>query len=123
MNRRRFLVASSAGIAGYGFGGQRLSRAASDVSSVPKGTAKSTILFFLSGGASHIDMWDMKPTAPLEYRGPFQPIATSAPGVRLSEHLPLLSQQAHHLAVVNSIGSVAVHSAQQSMFAVFTAIS
>ena len=105
MNRRRFLVASSAGFAGYSFGGQRLSGAAADVSSVPKGTAKSTILFFLSGGASHIDMWDMKPTAPLEYRGPFQPIATSAPGVRLSEHLPLLSQQAHHLAVVNSIGS------------------
>jgi hypothetical protein len=106
MNRRRFLVASGAGFAGYSFGGQRLSRAAAaDVSSVPKGTAKSTILFFLSGGASHIDMWDMKPTAPLEYRGPFQPIATSAPGVRLSEHLPLLSQQAHHLAVVNSIGS------------------
>jgi len=105
MNRRRFLVASSAGFAGYSFGGQRLSAASADVPAVPKGTAKSTILFFLSGGASHIDMWDMKPTAPLEYRGPFQPIATSAPGVRLSEHLPLLSQQAHHLAVVNSIGS------------------
>jgi hypothetical protein len=47
----------------------------------------------------------MKPSAPLEYRGPFQPISTSAPGVTLCEHLPLLAQQAHHLAVVNSIGS------------------
>lgn len=105
MNRRQFLVASGAGVAGFSFAGRRA--AVGDVSetTVPKGTAKSTILFFLSGGASHIDMWDMKPTAPLEYRGPFQPIATSAPGVRLCEHLPLLAQQAHHLAVVNSIGS------------------
>ena len=93
MNRRQFLVASGVGVAGFRFGGQR-SSAGSDVeATVPKGTAKSTILFFLSGGASHIDMWDMKPTAPLEYRGPFQPIATTAAGVRLCEHLPLLAQQ------------------------------
>ena len=49
-------------------------------------------------------MWDLKPQAPLEYRGPFQPIATSAPGVRLCEHLPLLAKNAHHLAIVNSVG-------------------
>lgn len=68
------------------------------------GKAKSTILFFLSGGASHIDMWDMKPDAPTEFRGPFQPISTTASGIRLCEHLPLTAQQAHHLAVINSIG-------------------
>ncbi len=65
------------------------------------------ILFFLCGGASHIDTWDMKPEAPVEYRGLFSPIETTAPGVRLCEHLPLLAKQAHHLAVVNSVsGSV-----------------
>ncbi len=47
----------------------------------------------------------MKPNAPLEYRGPFRPIATSAPGVMLSEHLPLLARQAHHLALINSVGA------------------
>ena len=52
-----------------------------------------------------MDMWDLKPKAPIEYRGPFQPIATSAPGVLLSEHLPLLAQQAHHLALINSVGA------------------
>ncbi len=52
-----------------------------------------------------MDTWDMKPHAPAEYRGEFQPIATTAPGVTLSEHLPLLASQAHHLAVVNSIGA------------------
>jgi hypothetical protein len=66
--------------------------------------AKSIILIWLSGGASHIDTWDMKPDAPAEYRGEFKPIATSAPGVRLCEHLPLLAKQAHHLAIVNSLG-------------------
>ncbi len=50
-------------------------------------------------------MWDLKPDAPDEYRGPFRPIESTAPGVRLSEHLPLLSQQAHHLAIVNSLGA------------------
>jgi len=68
------------------------------------GRAKSAIMIFLSGGASHIDTWDLKPQAPLEYRGPFQPIHTSAPGIELCEHLPLLSQQAHRLAIVRSLG-------------------
>ena len=101
--RRSFLVASGMGFAGLKFGRPVQARDTAGAASSP-GTAKSTILFFLSGGASHLDMWDMKPTAPLEYRGPFQPIATSAPGVVLSEHLPLLARQAHHLAVINSIG-------------------
>ncbi len=43
--------------------------------------------------------------APLEYRGPFQSIATSAPEIRICEHLPLLAQQAHHLALVRSVGA------------------
>lgn len=104
MHRRRFLVASSVGIAGLAFG-QPLRSDGGESSPAKAATAKSTILFFLCGGASHLDMWDLKPEAPAEYRGPFQPIATSAPGVRLSEHLPLLAKQAHHLALVNSVGA------------------
>jgi hypothetical protein len=49
-------------------------------------------------------MWDLKPDAPAEYRGPFQPISTSASGVQISEHLPLTAKQAHHCAVVRSVG-------------------
>jgi len=107
MQRRRFLVASAAGVSGYSFATPGVSAARSPnglVANATGGTARSTILFFLSGGASHLDTWDMKPNAPLEYRGPFRPVGTSAPGVQLCEHLPLLAQQAHHLAVVNSIG-------------------
>lgn len=69
------------------------------------GTAKSTILFFLCGGASHLDTWDLKPDAPAEYRGPFEPIETTASGVRLSEHLPRLSRHGHRLALINSLGA------------------
>jgi Protein of unknown function (DUF1501) len=100
--RRSFLVASGLGFAGLSFGTPAVSAAPSRTA--PKGKARSTILFFLCGGASHMDTWDLKPDAPAEYRGPFKPIATSAPGVRLCEHLPLLARQAHRLAVVNSVG-------------------
>ncbi|APZ96659.1 DUF1501 domain-containing protein [Fuerstiella marisgermanici] len=100
MERRKFLVASATGLAGLSATG---SPSAQAVDQRRAGKAKSTILFFLCGGASHIDMWDMKPDAPSDYRGPFQPIETSAPGVQLCEHLPMLAKQAHHLAVVNSI--------------------
>jgi hypothetical protein len=95
------LVASGLGFAGLTFGRPVQSASTGRAQSA---RAKSTILFFLCGGASHLDMWDMKPSAPDDYRGPFQPIRTTAPGVRLSEHLPLLAQQAHHLALVNSVG-------------------
>ncbi len=102
VSRRAFLVASSATLAGMSFG-QALA-AAPETLAGKSGRARSTILFFLSGGASHLDMWDMKPNAPAEYRGLFQPIGTSAPGVTLCEHLPQLAKQAHHLALVNSVG-------------------
>ena len=105
LSRRAFLVASNVGFAGLQFGTPSGARAATAESSESAGgRARSTILFFLCGGASHIDLWDLKPQAPLEYRGPFEPIATSAPGVMLCEHLPLLATQAHHLALVNSVG-------------------
>lgn len=76
MSRRSFIAASTTGLAGSSFGA-----AAFGTSNVAprKHPAKSTILFFLCGGSSHIDMQDMKPDAPAEYRGEFKPIRTSAP--------------------------------------------
>ncbi|MEQ9409046.1 MAG: DUF1501 domain-containing protein [Fuerstiella sp.] len=96
INRRTMLVASAAGM-------QAVSTSRADSSAVTGGKARSTILFFLCGGSSHIDMWDMKPEAPLEYRGPFQPIGTSAPDLQISEHLPLVAKQAHHLSLIRSV--------------------
>lgn len=104
-DRRTFLAASATGIAGLSRFPASTTRGAELSGGPGSGKARSTILFFLCGGASHIDTWDMKRKAPLEYRGPFQPIATSAPGITLCEHLPMLAKQAHHLALVNSVGS------------------
>jgi len=105
-SRRAFLVASAAGVAGYRFGGPAIGNArdATANDQAGSGKAKSTILFFLCGGASHLDTWDMKPNAPSEYRGPFQPIPTSAPEIQLCEHLPMTAKVAHHLAIVRSVG-------------------
>lgn len=64
---------------------------------------RSVILFWLSGGPSHIDMWDPKPEAPQEIRGPFGTISTSVPGVQFSEHLPLQAKIADQLTVIRSV--------------------
>lgn len=104
-SRRAFLVASAGSLAGLSLTGNVTQARVPTAQALGKATAKSTILFFLCGGASHIDMWDMKPEAEAEFRGPFEPIETTAPGLLLSEHLPLLAQQAHHLALVNSVGA------------------
>ena len=69
----------------------------------PVRQADSCIVIFLNGGPSHLDMWDMKPDAPAEVRGEFKPIASSAPGVMVSEHLPKLSKQMHHCTLVRSV--------------------
>lgn len=50
--------------------------------------ATSAIFINLQGGPSHMDTFDLKPQAPSEYRGEFQPIATNVPGIEISEHLP-----------------------------------
>lgn len=50
--------------------------------------AKACILFYLEGGPAHQDLWDMKPKAPVEVRGEFNPIATTLPGLEVCEHLP-----------------------------------
>ena len=65
--------------------------------------AKSCIIFFMEGGPSHIDLWDMKPKAPQEIRGIYNPIATSLPGFHVCEKLPQLARCAHHLCVVRSV--------------------
>src|SRR3954454_22794928 len=54
----------------------------------PRGRAKSVIILFLSGGPAHQDMWDLKPEAPEEVRGTFQPIATNGAGIEIGEHMP-----------------------------------
>jgi hypothetical protein len=65
--------------------------------------AKACLLIYLDGGPSHIDLFDLKPEAPAEIRGPYQPIASSAAGVNVGELLPRVSQQMHRLVQVRSV--------------------
>lgn len=70
---------------------------------VLKSKARSAILLFLSGGPSQLDMWDLKPEAPEEVRGTFQPIATKVPGIRVSEHLPRSARLADRYAILRAL--------------------
>jgi hypothetical protein len=64
---------------------------------------KSCILFYLQGGQSHIDVWDMKPDAPEMIRGPFKPISTNVPGLQIVEYLPRLAKMADKYALIRSM--------------------
>ena len=75
----------------------------------PHAPIRSCVLFLLHGGPSQLDIWDMKPDAPAEVRGEFKPAATSAPGIQITEHLPLVSRQAHRLTIVRSMTHAAVN--------------
>src|SRR3954447_20704453 len=83
--------------------------------STPMGAAraarpKSAIMIYLPGGPSHMDMYDLKPEAPSEFRGEFRPIATNVPGVQICEHFPMQAKMWDKLAVVRSVVSVDEHS-------------
>jgi hypothetical protein len=65
---------------------------------------KKCILLWMSGGPSHMDTWDLKPDSE-KNGGPFKPIDTSAPGVRISEHLPHVAKQMNHLSIIRSLDS------------------
>lgn len=64
---------------------------------------RACIVVFYYGGPSHLDTYDLKPDAPAEVRGEFQPIASSVPGLHVSEHLPYMAQVMHKVAVIRSM--------------------
>jgi len=68
----------------------------------PAPKAKAAIVLFLQGGLSHFESFDPKPDAPIEVRGEFGTIATTIPGVRFSEHIPLLSQRLNRFSIIRS---------------------
>ena len=101
ISRRHVLRVGATGF----FGGltlPHLMAAEAQRESRPDPKAKSCIFLFLEGGPPHQDMWDPKPDAPAEIRGPFEPIATSVPGTLVTEHCPLSAKIAHKFAIVRS---------------------
>src|SRR5438105_731216 len=63
----------------------------------------SVILFWANGGPSHLDLFDLKPDAPAEVRGPFKPIRTSVTGLHITELLPTLAKMADRFSLVRSL--------------------
>ncbi len=99
MTRRECIQVGYSGLLGLGMAS--LSRAAASTDSRLR--AKSVLLIFQTGAPSQIDTLDPKPDAPEEVRGTFRPIATTAPGVHLCEHLPGLAARAERFAIVRSM--------------------
>ena len=102
MNRRHFLshAASVAALSSSSidFTNSILANAAD-----MKKKTRSVILLWMGGGPSTIDLWDLKPGA--STGGPFKPINTSADGIQICEHLPLMAQQMHHMNIVRSMST------------------
>src|SRR5215831_4489205 len=67
------------------------------------GSAKQVVLLWLWGGPSHLDTFDPKPNAPLEYRGPFSTISTKIPGLRFCELFPKLAGLTEQMALIRSL--------------------
>ena len=65
----------------------------------------NVIFMFLQGGASHLDMYDMKPNAPVEIRGKYSPVRTNVPGLQLSDQLPKLGKCADKFSLIRSMHS------------------
>jgi hypothetical protein len=77
---------------------------------------KAIINVYLPGGPPHIDMWDLKPNAPVEIRGEFKPIKTNVPGMDICELFPRLAQMADKFALIRSLsGNSGDHDAFQCM--------
>ncbi|MCA9138103.1 MAG: DUF1501 domain-containing protein [Planctomycetales bacterium] len=93
-SRREALQAGAIGILGLGMNHLAgLRQATASEGGQPSGKAKSCIFIFLSGGLSQHDSFDMKPEAPDNIRGEFQPCATRTPGIQICEHLPKLAER------------------------------
>ena len=104
-SRRDFIKVGSAGLLGLTL--PQLLQLESQVKAQapaarPTNRATSVIMVWLAGGPATIDMWDLRPNAPEGIRGEFNEINTTAAGVRICEHLPLMARVMDRCSVVRS---------------------
>jgi len=108
LSRRAFLTAGAMGLGGISL---------ADVLRAEEqtGTSRRAVInVHLDGGPPHMDLFDLKPEAPVEIRGEFAPIETTVPGIRICEHLPKLAGLAERFVFVRSlVGSTGQHDAFQ----------
>lgn len=99
MTRRHFLGAGAFGIGALSM--PDLLRLKANAN--PSSDDPAVILLWLPGGAPHMEMYDLKPDAPAEYRGEFRPIRSNVPGIDVSEHLPMHAKCADKYAIIRSV--------------------
>lgn len=101
VTRRAFLEVGASTVLGLSLADLLKLRAGAAGSA--SGSARSVILLWLWGGPAQLDTWDPKPQAPLEFRGPFTPIATRIPGTRICELFPQIADVADHFSIIRSL--------------------
>ena len=100
ITRRNLLQVGSAGFLGLSLPGLLRAQAAGVAD---RDNDLSVILLFMWGGMPHQDMWDLKPDSRQEVRGPYNPIATSVPGIEIGELLPQTARIADQCTIVRSV--------------------
>jgi hypothetical protein len=104
ISRRGFL---KIGAFGAGLTLAEMLRLKATAAAAGKGTAnKAAIMIYLPGGPSHMDMYDLKPDAPKEFKGEFKPIPTNVSGIQICEHMPLQARMFDKLAVIRSVAPI-----------------
>ena len=112
MNRRQALIAGGLGALSLGMPGMVIGNDKLDQGGQAVASEKSCIFVLLCGGPSHVDTWDMKPNAPDTIRGPYKPIATKVPGMRINEMHTQLSKLTDQFTLINSMthpGAISNH--------------
>jgi uncharacterized protein (DUF1501 family) len=112
LTRRSFLTI---GAFGAGLSLANLLRARAHEANAARGGSRSALMIYLPGGPSHLDTYDLKPSAPAEFRGEFRPIRTNVPGVDICEFFSRQAQIWDKLAVVRSIVASDEHSDSETM--------
>lgn len=100
ISRRGFVQAGLLGVGGLGLAEMFKLQAEG---AVRRGSDTNVILFWLSGGPGHMETWDPKPQAPVEFRGPLGAIDTSVPGIAFGELLPETAGLMEHLAILRTV--------------------
>lgn len=101
LDRRSFLKVGMLGSCGLSL--SELLRQEANAGATPVPTDKSVIILWMRGGPSHIDMWDTKPDAPVEFRGEFGTTSTNVPGIQLGDLLPMCARVMDKWSIIRSL--------------------
>src|SRR5262245_4197882 len=109
VSRRDFLRVGALSIGGLSLADVLRMQAQAGTANTPK----SVIMIYLPGGPTHLDTYDLKPDAPAEYRGEFDPIRTNVPGMEICELMPMQARIADKFAILRGVQFTELHTANE----------